>query len=93
MTSAALHRGVVEQIFPPLCKGRWIFGLQAEKTEGLYRRPVIAFALLLFTPLFCYQKKSRSHPAAVPDGVPVRRIFNIPISPDRPDGSQIFPHR
>ena len=45
-------------------------------TEGLYLRPVTAFPLLLFTPLFCNQKKSRFHLNAVPDGDP-NGVFSI----------------
>ena len=59
---------------------------------SLYQRAVGVFAPLGFTPLFCNQKKSCFHSPAVPDGVPGRRIFSIPISPGYTDGSKTFPH-
>ena len=59
---------------------------------SLYQRAVGVFAPLGFTPLFCNQKKSCFHSPAVPDGVPGRRIFSIPVSPGYTDGSPAFSH-
>ena len=59
---------------------------------SLYQRAVGVFAPLGFTPLFCNQKKSCFHSPAVPDGVPGRRIFSIPVLPSYTDGSPAFSH-